>query len=148
MNKNIKMDTLTKSLVIIVIIVHLMFFILESIFWMNPLVYNILLNFLNNPVKLDYPTQAIVLKNLFINQGFYNLFLAFAGLTGLYQIKNAKYVVSYTLLLFLCFAGFGAGIILACSTKAYILAIFQGIPALIAFLRIYPFFKRALITNN
>ncbi|AYL94304.1 hypothetical protein HYN43_002895 [Mucilaginibacter celer] len=43
---------------------------------MNPMVYQPLIQLLHNPVNLDYATQALALKNLFVNQGFYNLFLA------------------------------------------------------------------------
>lgn len=129
-------DKLTKAIVILVIIIHLMFFILEAIFWLNPLVYNVLLVFLDNPVKLDYPTQAIVLKNLFINQGFYNLFLALAGILGFYEIKKGNSTIGYTLIMFLCFCGFGAGIVLAFSTKAYALAFLQAVPAAIGFWRV------------
>ncbi|WP_221392750.1 DUF1304 family protein [Dyadobacter sp. NIV53] len=141
MNAKPYLNPLTKWLIIIVINVHLMFFILEAIFWMVPEIHNILLGFLNNPVSLEYPVQALVLKNLFINQGFYNLFLVFAGLEGLYLVNKEKYSSGYALLLFLCFSGTGAGIVLAFSTKAYILAFLQAVPALITFLRIYPLYK-------
>jgi hypothetical protein len=40
---------------VIAFIVNLMFFILEAIWGMTPLVHNILLDFLNKPVTLDYP---------------------------------------------------------------------------------------------
>jgi len=135
------MNTTTKILVYVVIIVHLLFFILEAVLWMNPLVYNLLIDLLNNPVTSDHPTQALVLKHLFINQGFYNLFLVLGGVAGLYQVKKRNEVVGYTLILFLCFAGIGAGIVLASATKAYLFAFFQAIPAALAFFRIYPVFK-------
>lgn len=144
MTEKIKMNSLTKTLVIFVIIVHFMFFVLEAVFWMRPEVYTILIDFLNNPVKLDYPTQAITLRNLFINQGFYNLFLTCGGLVGVYHLKKGNYVDGYTLILFLCFAGVGAGIILSCSTKAYVLAILQALPAALAFFNVYPLYSIAL----
>lgn len=143
MEKNNHLDQLTRVLIVFVIIVHCMFFILETIFWMLPEVHNILLDFLNNPVTLDYPVQALVLRNLFINQGFYNLFLVCAGLQGLYLASKGKYAIGYVLLLFLCFSATGAGIVLAFSTKAYLLAFFQAVPAAITFLRIYPLYKTA-----
>ena len=131
------MKGFTKGLVIIVIIVHCLFFLLEAILWMRPAVYTILITLLNNPVKLEYPLQALVLRNLFINQGFYNFFLVCAGLAGLYLIAKGKQAAGYTLLLFMCFAGAGAGIVLAFSTTAYLLAFLQGVPAAVAFLRLY-----------
>lgn len=110
MNKDLEMNWLTKGLVILVIIVHIMFFVLEAIFWMNPNVHNPLLDFLNNPVTLKYEVQAVVLKNLFVNQGFYNLFLVLAGIAGLNLISKQKYSSGYTLVLLLCFSALGAGL--------------------------------------
>lgn len=141
MTTSLVMKPSLRILVIFVIVVHLMFFLLESLLWMTPAVYTILLRFLDNPVDTAYPLQAITLKNLFINQGFYNLFLVFAGVAGLLLLKKQQFSAGYVLILFLCFCGFGAGIVLACSTKAYILAVIQGLPAAIAFIKVYPVFQ-------
>jgi putative membrane protein len=141
MTRKILMTPMSKTLVIMVLIVHLMFFILEAIFWMQPYVHDILLYFLDNPVVVDYPVQALTLQKLFINQGFYNLFLAAAGITGLWFVKKEKYASGYSLILFLCCAGAGAGLVLAITTKAYILAFLQAVPAAFAFIKIYPLFK-------
>lgn len=137
------MKLTVKILVIFVIIVHLMFFLLEAIIWMNPLVYQTLITLLNNPVSLDDATQATTLKNLFVNQGFYNLFLAISGIAGLYFVGKGKFTVGYTLILFLCFAGTGAGIVLAFSTKAYLLALIQGVSAAVTFSKVLPYFRIA-----
>lgn len=142
MNRSFELNPATKVLIYIVIIVHITFFILEAVLWMNPFVHNQLLDLLNNPVTLAYPVQTLVLKNLFINQGFYNLFLVIGGIAGLYQIKKRNYAAGYALILFLCFAGTGAGIILALSTKAYLFAFLQTTPAAITFFRIYPLFRQ------
>lgn len=141
---NTSLNNITKALVIFVIIDFLLFFILEAIFWMQPFVYNILLDMFNNPpASLDYSMHALVLKKLFINQGFYNLFLALGGVAGLYFINKNK-AVGYALVLFICFSAVGAGIVLACTSKAYILAFLQAVPAAIAFARIHPLFKKEL----
>lgn len=137
-------DLKTKALVILVIVVHLMFFVLETIFWMQPQVYSTLLVFLDNPVSLDYPTQALTLKNLFINQGFYNLFLSIIGIVGMLQVARQQMTTGLVLILVLCFCGIGAGIILALSTKAYVLALFQGVPAAIAFYILYPLYQKSI----
>lgn len=143
MNEKLMMAPFTKWLIIFVIIVHIMFFALESIFWMLPQVHDPLLGFLDNPVTLTYSTQALVLRNLFINQGFYNLFLVIAGVIGLVHIYNGKYSSGYTLLLLLCFSAIGAGVVLMSSTKAYLLAIFQAVPAIIGIYKIYPLYRTA-----
>ena len=134
---NSDLPSLTKGLIYFVIIVHLMFFTLEAIFWMKPEVNQILLGFLNNPVNISYPLQALTLKSLFINQGFYNLFISIAGIVGLYLVSKRSYPAGYALILFLCFCGFGAGVTLALTTNAYLLAFFQGAPAIVAFSRVY-----------
>lgn len=134
----------TKALVIFVIFDFCMFFILEAIFWMQPFVYTILLEMFNNPPKsLDFSTHALVLKKLFINQGFYNLFFALGGLAGLYYVNKNK-AVGYALILLVCFSATGAGIILAITSKAYILEVLQAVPAAIAIFKVYPLFKKEL----
>lgn len=143
MRDNLQISKLAKTLALIVIFVHLMFFILEALFWMRPEVHTILLDFLDNPVTVDYNVQALTLRNLFINQGFYNLFLVCGGLAGLNLIRKKKYAIGYALVLFLCFSATGAGIVLACTTKAYILAVLQTVPAAILFIRLYPVYKIA-----
>jgi putative membrane protein len=138
---NMELNRITKALVIFVIIDFLLFFILETFFWMQPFVYNLLLEWFNNPpANLSYETHALVLKKLFINQGFYNLFFAIGGVFGFYQLKKNP-AIAYVLLLFVCFAGIGAGIVLAITSKAYLLAFLQAIPAVFAFYRIFAFYK-------
>jgi putative membrane protein len=145
---NTTFNTLTKSLVIFVIFDFFMFFVLEVIFWMQPFVYNILLEMFNNPPKtLDFSMHALVLKKLFINQGFYNLFLAFGGVAGLYYLNKNK-AVGYALIALVCFSAVGAGIVLAVTSKAYILAFFQAVPAAIALAKVYPLFKSELNQLN
>lgn len=115
---------------------------------MQPVVHDILLHFLNNPVTVGYPVQALTLRNLFINQGFYNLFLVLAGLKGINLVGKGNEVAGYTLILFLCFAGVGAGIVLAFSTKAYLLAFLQAVPAAAAFIRVYALHKIAALNTH
>jgi putative membrane protein len=141
---NSEPDRFTKALVLFVVFDFFMFFVLEAIFWMQPFVYHILLEMFHNPPSsLDYFTHALVLKKLFINQGFYNLFLAFGGLLGLNYINKNK-VAGYTLITFVCFCAVGAGIVLAATSKAYILAFLQAVPAALAFIKVYPLLKNEL----
>ncbi|WP_296146898.1 DUF1304 domain-containing protein [uncultured Flavobacterium sp.] len=131
----------TKALVLFVIFDFLLFFILEVIFWTQPFVHNLLLDWFNNPpADLSYEIHALVLKKLFINQGFYNLFFAIGGIFGFYLLKKNP-INAYTLLLFVCFAGIGAGLVLAITSNAYLLAFLQAVPAMIAFYKIYSFYK-------
>lgn len=98
----------------------------------------------NNPPKsLDFATHALVLKKLFINQGFYNLFFALGGLAGLHYVNKNK-AVGYALMTLVCFSAMGAGIVLAVTSNAYILAFLQAVPAAVALARVYPLFKNEL----
>lgn len=134
----------TKALIIFVIIDFLLFFILEAIFWMEPFIYNILLAMFDNPpASLPYSMHALILKKLFINQGFYNLFLACGGIAGLYCIRKNK-AVGYALILLACFSAVGAGLVLALTSKAYILAFLQAVPAAMVCIKLYPVLKKEL----
>jgi|UPI00068F629F putative membrane protein len=145
---NVTFNRFTKALVIFVVFDFFMFFILEAIFWMQPFVYNILLEMFNNPPKsLNFSMHALVLKKLFINQGFYNLFFALGGLAGLFYINKNK-AVGYALILLVCFSATGAGIVLAVTSKAYILAFLQAVPAAVALFKVYPLFKKELDLSN
>ncbi|AUD05570.1 DUF1304 family protein [Spirosoma pollinicola] len=141
-------DRFTKALAIFVIFDFFIFFILETVFWMQPFVHNLLLDWFNNPpVTLGYEMHALVLKKLFINQGFYNLFFTIGGIAGLCQLKKNK-AVGYALILLVCFAAIGAGLVLAVTSNAYLLAFLQATPAAIAFYTSYPLFKQASANNQ
>lgn len=141
---NAPLNRLTQILIVFVIIDFLLFFILEAIFWMQPFVYHILLAMFDNPpASLPYSMHALVLKKLFINQGFYNLFFAFGGMAGLYFINKNK-AAGYALLALVCFSAVGAGIVLACTSKAYILAFLQAVPAAVVLTKVYPLLKKEL----
>lgn len=135
-----ELDTFSKILLPFVLLVHIMFFILEALLWIWPEVHAPLIELLNNPVNSDTWTQALTLKNLFINQGFYNLFLVITGVWGYFLILKRQYAAGYALLMVLCFSAAGAGIVLAFSTKAYLLAFFQAVPAILLFWRLIPKF--------
>lgn len=138
------MNKRTQSLVIFVIFDFLMFFILEAIFWVQPFVYTLLLGWFNNPpASLGYEMHALVLKKLFVNQGFYNLFFAIGGIAGLNQL-NKSLPAGYALLLLVCFAAFGAGVVLAITSNAYLLAFLQAAPAGLAFIKLYPAYKSSV----
>ncbi len=130
-----------RVLIVIVILTYLAFFLLEAICWMMPLIYNILVPLLDNPVDLPVPVQAITLRNLFVNQGFYNLFIACGGIYGLLQVKRGSFVMGYAFILFACISAVGAGLVLAFTTKAWLLATLQALPALVAAFLVLPKYR-------
>ena len=127
------MNRFTKALVFFVITFHVAIFVTEAFLWMRPAIYTFALQRgLNHAVEVDRPLQAMVLKSLFINQGFYNLFLAIAGIVGLIFLGRGSILIGKTLLNYMCLSAVGAGLVLALSTTAYIGAFFQVVPAAVA----------------
>jgi putative membrane protein len=61
--KQQQVTRITRLLINVVVLVHLMFFLLEALLWMNPFVYTPLLDLLHNPVPSEYPLQALTLRN-------------------------------------------------------------------------------------
>jgi putative membrane protein len=122
----------TKALLVFVIVFHLAAFALEAVFWMQPAVYGFALSRVTDANTLDPQQQALVLRALFVNQGFYNLFLACAGGYGLRLLARGNTAAGYALVTCMCAFALGAGIVLAATTRAYVGAVFQSLPAAIA----------------
>ena len=123
------MSLSTKALVWFVVVFHGAIFLTEVFFWMQPGVHGIALQRLGGPFGIDAYTQASILKATFINLGFYNLFLAAAGLAGLTFMSRSEVAIGRTLILYMCLSAVGAGIVLLFSTSAYIGALLQALPA-------------------
>jgi uncharacterized membrane protein len=71
------------GLVSFVILFHCAAFLLEACFWMQPSVHEAVLPRLTGLALPAAHEQARILEALFVSQGFYNLFLASAGMVGL-----------------------------------------------------------------
>ena len=104
-------------------LIHILFFLMESILWMNPDIHSIF--------KVQNIEDAEVLRVYVQNQGFYNLFLAFGTFTGLFLAKrNPK--VSKALIIYTCLFMVGAAIVLGFTIPTMITGVFiQGVPPLI-----------------
>lgn len=126
------MSRFARTLVLFVIAFHLTIFVVEAFLWMRPGIHELALRRLNDGVSIDAHEQALVLKSVFVNQGFYNLFLAAAGIVGLTFLRRGNASVGYALIGYACLSAVGAGLVLAASTRAYVGAFFQAVPALIA----------------
>lgn len=131
------MSRLAKSLVLFVIAFHLFAFVLEVFLWMSPAVHEPMLGRLVGRSPVPTYDQALILRPLFVNQGFYNLILAIAGIAGLVFLRRGDGTVGRTLVAYLCVAAVGAGIVLAFSTGAYVGAFLQAAPAALALVVIF-----------
>ena len=127
------MNLPTKALVWFVILFHAAIFAIEVFFWMQPGVHGVALRRLAGPVGIDPYTQASILRATFVNLGFYNLFLAGAGLAGLALTARGEASVGRALIGYMCLSAAGAGVVLVLSTGAYLGAVLQAVPAALAF---------------
>jgi putative membrane protein len=102
----------------LVIGVHLAFFAGEALLWSSPVVQHFVLPQLNPGLSVPERVQAEVLRALFFNQGFYNLFVSFGGLVGIVLIARGRVPAGVTLVRFVSAFAFGAGLVLMASTSA------------------------------
>ena len=109
----------------IVGLLHIWIFVMESILWMRPAIFK--------RFGVRTREEAETLKTAFLNQGFYNLFLATGALLGaiLFEMKPG---FAPPIMVFACASIVGAGLVLLFSggKKLMRAAIIQGLPPLIA----------------
>jgi putative membrane protein len=118
-----------RAAVLFVVIFHGLVFVAEVFLWKLPAVHLLGLPKLNYDLSFPPEEQAQTLQRLFVNQGFYNLFLASAGALGLRHLQRGSTTVAYTLISYMCLSAIGAGAVLALSTHAYGGAFLQAVPA-------------------
>jgi putative membrane protein len=122
----------TRALVLLVVVFHLMVWLAEAWLWMRPGIYELALARIAEPSALSLRDQASVLRTLFVNQGFYNLFLAGAGAVGLMLSSRGRAQAGQALMVYMCLTAVGAGAVLALTTRAYVGACLQALPAAFA----------------
>jgi putative membrane protein len=93
-------------------IIHLLFFLLESVWWMRPGVYK--------TFRLKNEEEALLTKPLAFNQGFYNLFLTVGIAVGLVLIATGHARIGYAILAYVCSSMFGAAMVLLISSPKMI----------------------------
>lgn len=112
---------------------HIMFFIMESILWLEPETYKGF-NMTNE--------QALTTSLFAFNQGFYNLFLAIGCFYGIYKLykndRNAMNLVYFNLFC-MTFAGF---ILIISEPKLILGGLLQLLPPLISLILFYKLDKR------
>lgn len=113
---------------------HLLVFVAEVLLWMEPAVYGIAISKLSSETTLDAYQQALVLRPLFINQGFYNLFLAGAACAALALLRAQRREAGHALAVYALGSACAAGVVLALSTRAYVGAALQAGPAALGLL--------------
>ncbi len=105
-------------------IIHSLFFLLESVWWMRPNVYK--------TFRLKDDDEARLTRPLAFNQGFYNLFLTLGIAIGLILIGMGNAGSGYAILTYTCAFMFGAAMVLLLSNPKMIRGVMlQGFPPLV-----------------
>lgn len=105
----------------IVGLLHIWIFLMESVLWMRPAIFG--------RFGVKGKDQAEILRNVFFNQGFYNLFLAAGCIYGaVFFQMHPTYAPA--IMMFACASVMGAGIVLLASAGSRMAraAIIQGLP--------------------
>jgi len=105
-------------------LIHVLFFLMESIFWMNPKVHK--------GFGIKSLAEAEQFKVSFFNQGFYNLFLAIGMFVGIYLLHGEYLIIGQTLVVFCSASMLAASLVLFVSKPGMLRGVFiQGLCPLI-----------------
>jgi putative membrane protein len=109
-----RMPTLAVLAAAIAALIHLWFFVLESLLFERPTVFR--------RFGLRSAEDAAVVRPMAFNQGFYNLFLAAGIAVGLLLIGNGQEPAGRAIVLFACACMVGAGIVLLATNRRFLAA--------------------------
>ncbi|MEM9777390.1 MAG: DUF1304 domain-containing protein [Chloroflexota bacterium] len=84
-------------------IIHVLFFLMESVFWLNPAIHSVFL--------IDNLADAQLLDVYVKNQGYYNLFLAIGMFVGIWLTTRNKQTGS-AIIIYTCLVMIGAAVVL------------------------------------
>ena len=106
-------------------LIHLWFFVLESLLFERPTVFA--------RFGLRSAEDAAVVRPMAFNQGFYNLFLAAGIAVGILLIANGQEPAGRAIVPFACACMVGAGIVLLATNRRFLAAAaLQAGPPLVA----------------
>jgi putative membrane protein len=106
-------------------IIHVWFFVLESLWFMRPAVYR--------RFGIESEADATVVRSFAFNQGFYNLFLAAGAAIGIALVALRDPASGQAILLFACGSMIAAGLVLYLHNPRFLrAAAIQTVPPLIA----------------
>ena len=106
-------------------LVHVLFFLEESVWWMRPAVHERTFGLTRE--------EARACRLLAFNQGFYNLFLAAGAGLGLGALAAGQVLAGHVLVGFSCGSMLAAALVLLVSKPAFwVGAAVQGLPPLVA----------------
>jgi putative membrane protein len=104
---------------------HVLFFVLESVRFTQPETYR--------RFFVASQADAELLRPIFFNQGFYNLFLAIGAAAGVVALNTGHLEAGRALILFACGSMALAGIVLFVTDRRFLLSgLVQAVPPLVA----------------
>ncbi|HEY4190705.1 MAG TPA: DUF1304 domain-containing protein [Candidatus Limnocylindrales bacterium] len=110
---------------VVAALIHVWFFILESVRFEQPAVYG--------RFGIRSAEDAAVVRPMAFNQGFYNLFLALGILAGLALVATGQVDPGRAVVAFACACMVGAGAVLLATNRRFLVAAaIQAVPPLIA----------------
>ena len=119
------MHFLAVAAAVVAALVHVYFFVLESLWFMRPTVWR--------RFGLASEADAAVVRSFAYNQGFYNLFLAVGVAIGLALVAMGDPVAGRAITLFACGSMIAAGVVLVLHNPSFLrAAAIQVVPPLVA----------------
>lgn len=119
------MHILAIAAAVIAALIHVWFFVLESVWFMRP---NVWARF-----GLDSQEDAEVVRSFAYNQGFYNLFLAAGVAIGVVLAWGGDVSAGRAVTLFACGSMIAAGVVLVLYNRSFLrAAAIQVVPPLVA----------------
>ena len=123
------MHTLALVAAAVAALIHVWFFVLESLWFMRP---NVWARF-----GIDSQEDAEIVRSFAYNQGFYNLFLAAGVALGIVLVGTGDASAGRAVTLFACGSMIAAGLVLLVYNRSFLrAAAIQVVPPLIAVLAI------------
>ncbi|NPC51630.1 DUF1304 domain-containing protein [Corallococcus sp. AB032C] len=118
------MSPLAQVFAVIAALIHVLFFVMESIVFSQPKVWK--------RFGLKSQADADVVKPMALNQGFYNLFLAVGVLVGVALVHSGAVASGVAAVVFGCGCMLAAAVVLVSSNRKFLVAsiVQGGLPAL------------------
>ncbi|RKH72106.1 DUF1304 domain-containing protein [Corallococcus interemptor] len=118
------MPLLAQVFAVIAALIHVLFFVMESIVFSKPKVWR--------RFGLKSQADADVMKGMAFNQGFYNLFLALGVLVGVVLVHTGAVASGVAAVVFGCACMLAAAVVLVSSNRKFLTAsiVQGGLPAL------------------
>ncbi|RKH50298.1 DUF1304 domain-containing protein [Corallococcus sp. AB049A] len=119
------MPLLAQVFAVIAALIHVLFFVMESIVFSKPKVWR--------RFGLKSQADADVMKGMAFNQGFYNLFLALGVLVGVVLVHTGAVASGVAAVVFGCACMLAAAVVLVSSNRHFLKAsLVQGALPLLA----------------